>query len=271
MPRDLQAETSELAGPMESMAPLSKVSAREAPSGDPTLEEHEAEDGRRPAEDDSPSADRGRLDAFYTVPLLLSDVDACVKLEEAAFPINERCTRDKFMYRLTMCNELSLGLFTSATPDCEAMSAETAAVAHPAYSGSPERKRVLLAHLVCTKSTHTTVRDQDMDYPKDWRAEPSAKPYLGHKESGRTVCVHSLAVLPGYQGRGYGSALMKSFVQRIETSGVADRIALLTYDRLVPFYEKLGFKNLGKSEATFGGVAWSDMVYEFTGDALSSN
>ncbi|KAK5168462.1 hypothetical protein LTR04_006779 [Oleoguttula sp. CCFEE 6159] len=169
-----------------------------------------------------------------------------------------------------MCNELSLGLFTSATPDCEAMGAETAAVAHPAYSGSPERKRVLLAHLVCTKSTHTTVRDQDMDYPEDWRAEPLAQPHLGHKEAGRTVCVHSLAVLPGYQGRGYGSALMKSFVQRVETSGVADRIALLTYDRLVPFYEKLGFKNLGKSEATFGGVAWDDMVYEFAGDALSS-
>lgn len=53
---------------------------------------------------------------------------------------------------------------------------------------------------------------------------------------------------------------MKAYIQRIQRSGVADRIALLTYDRLVPFYERLGFENKGKSNVKFDGESWNDMV-----------
>ena len=53
---------------------------------------------------------------------------------------------------------------------------------------------------------------------------------------------------------------MLSYIQRIQSAGVADRIALLTYDRLVPFYERLGFEYRGKSKAQYGGGGWNDMV-----------
>lgn len=97
--------------------------------------------------------------------------------------------------------------------------------------------------------------------PSNWQnGDVPAEANVGHQENGRTLAVHSLAVLPDYQRRGLGTALMKSYVQRMLESDVADRVALLTYDRLVPYYEALGFENIGRSRVKFGGEAWNDMV-----------
>ena len=74
--------------------------------------------------------------------------------------------------------------------------------------------------------------------------------------------VHSLASLPEFKGRGLGQIVMKSYMQRIESSGIADRIALLAHDPLVRYYEALGFRDLGLSEVKFGGGGWHDMVYD---------
>ena len=99
-----------------------------------------------------------------------------------------------------------------------------------------------------------------MALPPKWQSDPHADPHLGHKEEGRTICLHSLAVLPEYQNQGLGKTLVLSYIQRIQSAGVVDRIALLTYDRLVPFYERLGFEYRGKSKAQYGGGGWNDMV-----------
>lgn len=48
----------------------------------------------------------------------------------------------------------------------------------------------------------------------------------------------------------------------MQSADIADRIALLTYDRLVPFYERLGFEYRGKSKAQYGGGGWNDMVLD---------
>lgn len=85
----------------------------------------------------------------------------------------------------------------------------------------------------------------------------------GHNPYGRTIHLHSLAILPQHQKRGLGKTLIKSYMSRIEGSGIADRIALLAHGPLVGFYESLGFKKKGESPAKFGGGGWVDMVYEF--------
>jgi GNAT superfamily N-acetyltransferase len=133
---------------------------------------------------------------------------------------------------------------------------------------------VLLAHAISTKTTGDTVSDDDMALPPRWAdashapapaaaADAADDARLGHKEEGRTLCLHSLAVLPEYQGAGLGATLVKSYLQRMQAAEVADRVALLAEEKLVGFYEKLGFKNRGKSAATYGGGGWFDMVYEF--------
>ncbi|PIA93010.1 hypothetical protein CB0940_04109 [Cercospora beticola] len=197
----------------------------------------------------------------YTQTLSLSDVESCVRLEDAAFPPAERASREKFQYRLKNCGELSLGIFTSE----ENSEATTASTASPAWSGAPERKSILLGHIVSTMTTSSTVTDDDMSIPT--ADNPDSK--LGHKPEGRTVCIHSLAVLPEYQGRSLGGTLMKAYLHRLKTQSVADRAALIAHDHLLPYYERFGFKNLGPSKAQFGGGGWYDMTVEL--DALEDD
>lgn len=155
-----------------------------------------------------------------------------------------------------------MGIFTSKE-DSEDPTAETST---PVYSGAPKRKAVLLGHIVATKSTTMVVTDDDMAYPTAENPDPK----LGHKEEGRTVCIHSLAILPQYQGKGLGKTLMKAYLQRMESSGVADNVALIAHDHLVPYYESFGFENKGKSKAQFGGGGWIDMVKHLeSGKALT--
>jgi predicted GNAT family N-acyltransferase len=54
--------------------------------------------------------------------------------------------------------------------------------------------------------------------------------------------------------------MMEGYIQKIRDEKKFNRLALITFEYLVPFYEKFGFKSLGASEATFGGVDWIDMV-----------
>lgn len=129
----------------------------------------------------------------------------------------------------------------------------------PVYSGHPERKVVLLGHIVATKTTNPVVTDDDMHIPA--HADPP-NPSFGHKEEGRTVCIHSLAVLPAYQKMGLGTTLMKAYIERLRHQDVADRAALLAHGPLIGFYEQFGFVKKGESKAQFGGGGWHDMVLD---------
>lgn len=57
--------------------------------------------------------------------------------------------------------------------------------------------------------------------------------------------------------------LMKSYEQRMETSGIADRIALLAHEHLVRMYEGMGFVDKGRSPVKFGGGGWTSLVTRF--------
>ncbi|KAI6875265.1 hypothetical protein KC334_g18351 [Hortaea werneckii] len=107
-----------------------------------------------------------------------------------------------------------------------------------------------------SSSTTTTTTASDPTSPSD---SPSSGP---HKEEGRTILIHSLAVLPQYQNLGLGRTLMESFLQRTEALGVADRAALITHEKLIPYYEKFGFQNKGLSGCKFAGGGWFDMIRE---------
>jgi len=135
----------------------------------------------------------------------------------------------------------------------------TAATSAPVYSGAPKRKSVLLGHIIATKTTNPTVTDKDMAIP-DPSSSEKPDPEVGHKEAGRTICIHSLAVLPEYQSRGLGKTLIQAYLQRMASHGVGDRAALIAHEPMVPYYEKFGFVNQGKSACEFGGGGWFDMT-----------
>lgn len=84
---------------------------------------------------------------------------------------------------------------------------------------------------------------------------------VGHVEHGRTIAVHSVCVLPTHQHLGLGKMVLKAFIQRMETSGIADRIAILAHPELVGWYTgTFGFHDRGESKVQFGGGGWKELV-----------
>jgi ribosomal protein S18 acetylase RimI-like enzyme len=106
-----------------------------------------------------------------------------------------------------------------------------------------------------------TATDDSMSVPEDWNTPHSAPTQRGHQEAGRTIVLHSVAILPEFQGRGLGRVLMMAYVQNMNGAGIADRLALIAHEHMVAWYEKLGFTNLGKSATQFGGGGWFDMTF----------
>lgn len=137
----------------------------------------------------------------------------------------------QFKYRLTKCGELSLGIFCTATPESN-LPAETLATGKPVETCRTNKARsVLLAHVIATKTRDGLATDESMDYPRDWETKKSDNSTkIGHHEEGRTICVHSIAVLPEFQKSGIGRTLMMAYMQQMNGAGIADRLALVAHD-----------------------------------------
>ncbi|KAF4983411.1 hypothetical protein FZEAL_1140 [Fusarium zealandicum] len=186
--------------------------------------------------------------ALYIRPLSISDLDRSLKVETAAFPPAEAATREK----------LCVGLFLRAGEEMPSRAPDNIPVLSDASSNDED---VLIAHVISTKSTNAVVRDEDMACPPNWKAAPQGDYDVGHKKNGRTIALHALAVSPDYQRSGFGKAITKSYVDQMKKADEADRISILTYDHLVPYYKKLGFEHYGKSESEYAGIAWHDLSY----------
>ncbi|QSZ33886.1 hypothetical protein DSL72_005460 [Monilinia vaccinii-corymbosi] len=199
----------------------------------------------------------------YTRPLTISDLESVLTLENTAFTDpNERASREKLRYRLTRCGELCLGIFCTMMPGSDPK-IETLSTGRPVETGRQNGAiSVLIGHVVATKTHDLTASDASMGVPEGWEATKPPRTSLGHHEDGRAIVIHSLAILPAFQGRGLGKILMTAYMQQMNSAGIADRLALIAHDHKINFYKMLGFIEKGKSAAEFGGGDWYDLIYE---------
>lgn len=115
------------------------------------------------------------------------------------------------------------------------------------------------------------VTDLAMDYPPDWNSSDGRDDPRGHREKGRTLAVHSIAVIPEYQKMKLGETVVKAYLQRMASARVADRVSLLAHRELEGFYTKLGFMDEGVSSSELYGGGWVNMVCYFSFFALISS
>ncbi|KAF2469643.1 acyl-CoA N-acyltransferase [Lindgomyces ingoldianus] len=255
MPRDLESEKATLEG----MPPLSKESEAGPPDPTPLY--------FLPTEVMDPKFKKMKDLHPYSLLLNQEDLDECDWLEHVAFDPHEAASREKLDYRLHVCGELCTGIFTSSyatapPPLGPLLRSRT----FPGIDSSDsDRKKVLLGHIIATKHAAPLVTDASMDFPKDWRQKYQMTPSAGHNEDGQTICLHSLAIHPDFQGRGLGKVLLKGFTQRMRDSGVAKRVALICHERFVAFYEACGYRKVGPSDCTYAGGGWFDMAIDFEG------
>jgi GNAT superfamily N-acetyltransferase len=60
----------------------------------------------------------------------------------------------------------------------------------------------------------------------------------GHEPDGTTVGIHTLCVHPGWRAKGLGTRILKEYINRVAKEKGVERVALISHDGLVPFYER---------------------------------
>lgn len=83
-----------------------------------------------------------------------------------------------------------------------------------------------------------------------------------HKKDGIYQSIFGLDVLEEYRGQGIAAKLMEHMIQDAEAKGRRGLI-LTCKDRLIHYYSKFGYENLGVSASVHGGAVWYDMLLEF--------
>lgn len=89
-------------------------------------------------------------------------------------------------------------------------------------------------------------------------SDENFKEMLGHDSRGKYIVVMSVVIHPDYQKQGFVSLLMKRFIKDMKNLQ-KEEIFFICKKELIPMYEKYGFKDLGQSSSTHGGVSWNEM------------
>jgi len=84
------------------------------------------------------------------------------------------------------------------------------------------------------------------------------KELIGHDPLGEHIVVMSVVVHPSYQGQGMANKLLVSFINKMQALGKTE-IHLICQTKLVNMYAKHGFRYIGESESTHGGLQWHEM------------
>lgn len=83
-----------------------------------------------------------------------------------------------------------------------------------------------------------------------------------HDKNNDYQSIFGLCTLPDYQKRGYAEQML-NFMIEIANKRNKKGVILTCKDKLIKYYEKFGFKNLGVSKSVHGGAVWYDMIIEF--------
>ena len=160
---------------------------------------------------------------FIIRPVEKTDLDAVTAVEAICFPAAEAATRESFEQRI------------AAFPECFFVAE---------YEGN------IIGFINGCVTDERTIRDEMF--------EDSSL----HNPNGCYQSIFGLDVIPEYQRQGIAAELMNHLIEDARIKGRKGLI-LTCKDRLIHYYAKFGYKNLGVSASVHGGAVWYDMLLEF--------
>ncbi|MBS6951608.1 MAG: GNAT family N-acetyltransferase [Enterocloster asparagiformis] len=83
-----------------------------------------------------------------------------------------------------------------------------------------------------------------------------------HNPNGAYQSIFGLDVIGEFRCRGVAAALMNRMIETARERGKKGLI-LTCKDRLIHYYQRFGYVNLGVSASVHGGAVWYDMLLEF--------
>ena len=78
---------------------------------------------------------------------------------------------------------------------------------------------------------------------------------------GRNVMLLGLDVLPKYRRQGLASEIMRRYVEAEKVKG-RKKLILTCLESKVAMYQKMGYKDLGMAQSSWGGEKWHEMCME---------
>lgn len=93
---------------------------------------------------------------------------------------------------------------------------------------------------------------------KDDISDEELKQLIGHDVHGRNMVIFALGVLPEFQRQGIAKRLALRFIEEAKRNK-KQKALLICKQRLIGYYEKLGFIHAGLSNSTHGGAEWHEM------------
>lgn len=92
-------------------------------------------------------------------------------------------------------------------------------------------------------------------------SDEAFKELVGHDPVAPNVVIMSVVIDPAFQGRGYASLMMKTFVGQMRQVA-KQTIHLMCKQRHVDLYARQGFRYVKPSASDHGGMAWHEMVMD---------
>ncbi len=159
-------------------------------------------------------------DAFTVRRVEPRDVPACITLEARCFPPEEAASPERVRLRAEVFPD---GFLVAEDPRGE--------IVGLVMSGATEKEDI---------------------------SDEALKELIGHDPAGTHAVVLSVAVLPAFEGSGLGRRLLEEFAGQARAAG-RQSVLLLCKSPLVPWYERLGYRDQGPSASTHGGATWHQM------------
>ncbi|KAJ3576014.1 hypothetical protein NP233_g702 [Leucocoprinus birnbaumii] len=158
------------------------------------------------------------------------EVPDALSIEIEGFPPDEAADLEKLKYRQEVASDLFLGAFI-------------------ARSGN---KRKIIGYICSTLSPSKTLTHDSMST---------------HVPGTSTVCIHSICIQKAWRKKGIATRLLNEYVSRLRLRAEAgsvpyERVALISHQELIPFYETAGFINIGKSDVVHGALPWYELRVE---------
>lgn len=153
-------------------------------------------------------------------PAVMADLDRCAAIEAACFPPEQAASRESIQSRIA---------------------------AYGDYVLVGELDGTVIGYAMGPVIGQDTIEDAMFDNTDC------------HGEDNPWQSVFSLAVHPGWQGRGYGRKILNALVGLARREG-RKGVTLTCLDRKVAYYESFGFQNRGVSKSVHGGAVWYDMI-----------
>lgn len=82
-----------------------------------------------------------------------------------------------------------------------------------------------------------------------------------HNPDGNYQTIFGLDVISKYRNQGIAAQLMNYMIEVARAAG-RKGVILTCKDRLIHYYEKFGYTNMGISKSVHGGAEWYDMILE---------